>query len=367
VFPLICKARAVYGESLRFREYTPSAHARIISSIHPHHEKTNMFKNKTLNSAIRCAVSVLPLLAAATAQAQQWPAKSIRFVIPFPPGGSNDIVGRVMAQSLTDRLGRTVVADNRAVGNSIIGTELVANSPPDGYTLLIISTSFTTNPVIHKLPFDPRKAFDWVSMLGVGPNVLAVTQSLPAKNVKELIALAKARPGQIIYASTGVGSNAHFATELFKHMTGTNMIHVPYKGGGPALIDTISGQAQICLSSLIQAIGHFRSNKLRALGVSTAKRSDILPEVPTIAEAGVPGYETQNWWGIAVPRGTPQAIIQRLNQETTAILKSPDMEKRMRGEGAEPVLKSPDELGKYVLGEMDKWVKLAKVAGIKGE
>jgi tripartite-type tricarboxylate transporter receptor subunit TctC len=145
------------------------------------------------------------------------------------------------------------------------------------------------------------------------------------------------------------------------------MVHVPYKGGGPALIDTISGQAQICLSSLIQAIGHFRSNKLRALGVSTAKRSDILPEVPTIAEAGVPGYETQNWWGIAVPRGTPQPVIQRLNQETAAILKSPEIEKRLRGEGAEPVLKSPEELGKYVLAEMDKWVKLAKAAGIKGE
>jgi tripartite-type tricarboxylate transporter receptor subunit TctC len=243
----------------------------------------------------------------------------------------------------------------------------VANAPPDGYTLLVISTSFTTNPVIHKLPFDPQKAFDWVAMLGVGPNVLAVTQSLPAKNIKELIALAKARPGQIIYASTGVGSNAHFGTELFKHMTGTNMVHVPYKGGGPALIDTISGQAQICLSSLIQAVGHIRSNKLRALGTSGAKRTAILPDVPTIAEAGVPGYETQNWWGIAVPRGTPPAVIQKLNQEIGAVLKTPDIEKRLRGEGAEPVLKSPEELGKHVIGEMDKWVKLAKIAGIKGE
>lgn len=321
--------------------------------------------------AIKIGVlSVAAAVCAAVAPAvvaQTYPAKTVRLVIPFPPGGSNDIVGRVLAQSLSERLGRTVIADNRAGGNSIIGTELVANSPPDGYTMLIISTSFTTNPIIHKLPFDPVKAFDWVAMLGVGPNVLAVTQSLPAKNIKELVALAKARPGQIIYASTGVGSNAHFGTELFKYMSGTNMIHVPYKGGGPALIDTISGQAQICLSSLIQAVGHIRSNKLRALGTSGAKRTDILPEVPTIAEAGVPGYETQNWWGIAVPRGTPPAIIQRLNTEIGAVLKNPDIEKRMRGEGAEPVIKSPEELGKYVTAEMDKWIKLAKVAGIKGE
>ena len=326
-----------------------------------------MFKNKYLYILLTTAACIGSTPATAQTAAQGYPAKTIRFVIPFPPGGSNDIVGRVTATALTERLGRTVVADNRAGGNSIIGTELVANSSPDGYTLLIISTSFTTNPIIHKLPFDPVKAFDWVAMLGVGPNVLAVTQSLPAKNIKELIALAKARPGQIVYASTGVGSNAHFGTELFKYMSGTNMIHVPYKGGGPALIDTISGQAQICLSSLIQAVGHIRSNKLRALGTSGAVRTAILPDVPTIAEAGVPDYETQNWWGVAVARGTPPAIIQRLNTEIGVILKNPETIKRLRGEGAEPVVKSPDELGKYVIGEMDKWIKLAKVAGVKGE
>jgi tripartite-type tricarboxylate transporter receptor subunit TctC len=316
---------------------------------------------------ILALAAALSAITALPSHAQNYPTKTIRFLIPFPPGGSNDIVGRVMASALTERLGRTVVADNRAGGNSIIGTELVANSPPDGHTLLIISTSFTTNPVIHKLPFDPLKAFDWVAMLGVGPNVLAVTQSFPAKNIKELIALAKTKPGQIVYASTGVGSNAHFGTELFKHMTGTNMIHVPYKGGGPALIDTISGQAQMCLASLIQAVGHIRSNKLRALGTSGPARTAILPDVPTIAEAGVPGYETQNWWGVVVPRGTPPAIIQRLNAEIGVILKSPETEKRLRGEGAEPVTKTPEELGKYVAAEMDKWQKLAKIAGIKGE
>ncbi len=330
-----------------------------------------MFKNKYLCylSAVAALCVALPAQAqtAAPASGQTWPAKTIRFVIPFPPGGSNDIVGRMLAASLTERLGRNVVADNRAGGNSIIGSELVANSPPDGYTMLIISTSFTTNPVIHKLPFDPLKSFDWVAMLGVGPNALVVTQSLPAKNIKELIALAKARPGQIVYASTGVGSNAHFGTELFKHMTGTKMLHVPYKGGGPALIDTVSGEAQMCLSSLIQALVHVRSNKLRVLGTSGAKRTPLLPGVPTIMEAGVPGYETQNWWGTAVARGTPPAIIARLNTEINATLKTPEFEKRLRNDAAEPVIKSPEELGKYVAGEMEKWRNLAKVAGIKGE
>ena len=222
-------------------------------------------------------------------------------------------------------------------------------------------------PIIHKLPYDPLKSFAWVAMLAFGPNVLAVTQSLPVKSLKELIALAKARPGQLVYASTGVGSNAHFGTELLKHMTGTDMLHVPYKGGGPALIDTIAGQAQLCLSSLIQAIGHIRSGKLRALATSSGKRSLILPDVPTISEAGVPGYETANWWGVAAPRGTPTQVVDRLNAEIKAVLLTPDTEKRLINEGAEPALKTPAELGSYVAAEMAKWAQVARIAGIRGE
>jgi len=307
------------------------------------------------------------MICTVTVNAQTYPAKPIRLIIPFPPGGSNDIVGRIVAVSLGERLGTQVIADNRAGGNSIIGTELVANAPPDGYTLLVISTSFTTNPIIHKLPYDSLKAFAWVAMLGTGPNVMAVTLTLPAKSIKELIALAKQRPGQLVYASTGVGSNAHFGTELFKHMTGTNMLHVPYKGGGPALIDTISGQAQLCLSSLIQAIGHIRAGKLRALATSGATRSVILPDVPTISEAGVPGYETANWWGVAAPRGTPANIIDKLNADIKAVLLLPETSKRLITEGAEPVSKTPDELGAYVANEMAKWVQVAKIAGISSE
>jgi len=299
--------------------------------------------------------------------AQEYPNRPVRLIVPFPPGGSNDIVGRLIGAGLGDRLGKQVVIDNRAGGNSIIGTEIAATSQPDGYTLLVISTSFTTNPIIHKLPYDSKKAFAWVAMLGSGPNVLAVNPSLPARSVQELIALAKARPEYIVYASTGVGSNAHFGTELFKHMTGTQMLHVPYKGGGPALIATIGGQAHICLSSLIQAIGHIRSGKLRGLATSGAKRSITLPDMPTIAESGVPGYDTANWWGVAAPRGTSPAIIKRLNEEIKVVLDNPETAKRMINEGAEPMTKTPDELGKHVISEMDKWVKVAQIAGIKGE
>jgi tripartite-type tricarboxylate transporter receptor subunit TctC len=321
---------------------------------------------------VRNAVALVALLfllpaLVPPAAAQTYPAKPIRLIIPFPPGGSNDIVGRIVAVQLSERLGKSVIADNRAGGNSIIGTELVANAQPDGYTLLVISTSFTTNPIIHKLPYDPLKAFAWVAMLGVGPNVLAVTPSLPVTTVRELIALAKEKPGQLIYASTGVGSNAHFGTELFKYMTGTNMLHVPYKGGGPALIDTIAGQAQLCLASLIQATGHIRAGKLRALATSGATRSSILPDVPTISEAGVPGYETTNWWGIAAPKGTPASIVRRLNDEIKAVLLLPETEKRLITEGADPVIKTPGELGKYVADGMAKWAQVAKVAGIRGE
>ena len=315
----------------------------------------------------RVAVLLPALVVSAAAVAQNYPVRPVRLVVPFPAGGSNDIVGRVVAAGLGERLGKQVIVDNRAGGNSIIGTEIVANAQADGYTLLVISTSFTTNPIIHKLPFDSVKAFAWVAMLGVGPNVLVVNPALPVTTVQELIAYAKAKPGQLIYASTGVGSNGHFATELFKSMTGTSMLHVPYKGGAPALIETIAGQANLTMGSLIQTVTFIRSGKLRALGTSGVARSSILPNVPTISEAGVPGYQTTNWWGVAAPRGTPVAVVNRLNQEIKAVLMAPDTEKRFVSEGAEPAIKTPAELGRYVTDEMAKWVKLANVAGIRGE
>lgn len=312
-------------------------------------------------------VCSLMLVVAASALAQTYPERPVRLIVPFPAGGSNDIVGRVVATGLGERLGKQVIVDNRVGGNSIIGSEIAANAQPDGYTLLVISTSFTTNPIIHKLPYDPLKSFAWVAMLGVGPNVLVVNPSVPVNTVQELVELAKSKPGQLAYASTGVGSNGHFGMELFKHMTATNMVHVPYKGGSPALIDTVGGQVQLTLGSLIQATSFIRSGKLRALAVSGATRSSILPNVPTIGESGVPGYQTANWWGVAAPRGTPAAIVNRLNLETRAVLQAPDTEKRFISEGAEPAIKTPAELGKYVAVEMAKWQELARIAGIRGE
>jgi tripartite-type tricarboxylate transporter receptor subunit TctC len=301
-----------------------------------------------------------------TAYPQQPPSRPIRLIVPSAPGGSYDIIGRIIAQSLTERMGRPVVVDNRAGSNSIIGTEIAANSPADGSTLVLLSTSFTTNPIIHQLPYDSLKGFAWVAMLGVGPNVLAVPIGLPARSVKELIAMAKAKPGQLVYASTGVGSNAHFGTELFKHMTGVDLLHVSYKGGGPALLAAAGGQAHMFLSSLVQALPLVRAGKLRALATSGEKRSVVLPEVPTIAESGVPGYSTENWWGIAAPRGTSRAIVHGLNNEINAVLANPEVEKRLVNEGVEPSPRNPKELGQHVATEMAKWVTVAKAAGIKG-
>lgn len=321
--------------------------------------------NRTSRLIVTAVCGFSSALPAGAAETQAYPTRPIRWIVPFPPAGSNDIVGRILAAPLGERLGKQVVIDNRAGGNSIIGTDIAANAAPDGHTLIMVSTSFTTNPIIHKLPYEPLKSFAWVAFLGFGPNALVVNNSLPVTSVKELIALAKAKP--LIYASTGVGSNAHFGTELFKHMTGTNITHVPYKGGGPALIATIAGEVHLCLSSLIQTIGHIRSGKLRALATSGAKRSLILPDVPTIGESGVTGYATANWWGVAAPRGTPAPIVQRLNQELNAILVMPDIEKRLINEGAEPSPKKPEELGQHVASEMANWTRVAKIAGIRGE
>ena len=286
-----------------------------------------------------------------------------------PAGGGADLLARVMGHKLGEVLGQTVVVDNRAGMGGVIATSLVAKAAPDGYTLLQggITTHGIGPHVYANLPYDPEKDFVPIVLSATLPIFLVVNAQVPVKSVSELIALAKAKPDQLRYASTGVGSNGHFGMELFKHMTGTQIVHVPYKGGPPALIDTVAGQTQLTLGSLIQTTTFIRSGKLRALAVSSAARSSILPNVPTIGEAGVPGYQTANWWGMAAPRGTPAAIVNRLNQEIKVVLQSPDTEKRFVNEGAEPQVKTPAELGKYVSEEMAKWVELARIAGIRGE
>ena len=311
--------------------------------------------------------AALLMLSAVHAYAQDYPAKTVRMVVPFAPGGSNDIVGRQLAALLSERLGRQFVIDNRGGAGGLVGTEMVWKSVPDGYTLLVISVAFPMNAAIYKLPYDPIKAFTPVVLLGTGTNGLAVHPTLPVKNVRELIALAKARPGQLQYSSAGIGTFQHLSSEMFKSMAGVNILHVPYKGGGPATIDLIAGQVQMSIGSLIVILPHQRSNKIRIIGTGGAKRSATLPEVPTIAESGVPGYEANNWWGVMAPAGTPDAVVRKLNVESNTVMMLPETRKRLAAEGAESLNVTPEQFAKHIAAEMAKWGKVTKDANIKAE
>ena len=284
------------------------------------------------------------------AAAQTYPSKAVRLIIPFPPGGSNDIVGRFIATKLTERLGKQVVADNRGGAGGVLGSEAAAKSEPDGHTLLIISSAYAINTSLYKLPYDPAKAFAPIAKLGTGPNVFAVYPGVPVNSVKEFIALAKEKPGQLNFAAAGVGSFQHLGSELFKSLTGVDVGIVQFKGGGPAMIDVMGGHTHAALGSLIQFMPHIKSGKVKALGTGGAKRSVSLPDVPTIAEAGVPGYEANNWWGILAPAGTPRPIIDRLNKEISAILSSAETQKVFGDQGAEVDKLGPAEFGPYITG-----------------
>jgi tripartite-type tricarboxylate transporter receptor subunit TctC len=288
-------------------------------------------------------------------------------IIPFPPGGSNDVVGRLIATHLGDRLGKQVVVDNRSGAGGVIGTEFAAKSPPDGYTLLVISIAHAVNPWLYKLAYDPIKDFSPVGLLARGANVLVVHPSLPVGSVKELIDLAKSKPGDLPYASAGIGSFEHVGGELFKLMAGVDLLHVPFRGGGPALVDTVGGHTKVMFSSLVQTVPQIRDGKLRALGTGGPMRSPVLPDVPTISEAGVPGYEAVNWWGVAAPAATPPVIVGRLSREIEAVQKSDDVQEQLALQGAEAVVMKPAEFGAYIVSEMNKWEKVVKQGGIKAE
>jgi tripartite-type tricarboxylate transporter receptor subunit TctC len=308
-------------------------------------------------------VSLLPQ----ASMAQTYPTHPIRLIVPFPPGGSNDIVGRMIATQLGERLGQPVVVDNRGGAGGTIGTDIAAKAAPDGYTLLLVSVAHAFNPAMYKkLPYDPEKSFAPIGMVGAGPVALMVNPAVPVHSVKELIELAKAKPGQLNYATAGIGSFQHLASELFKLQTGVDMVHVPYKGGGPAMMDTIAGQAQINMASLIQVIPHAKSGKLRLLATSGTKRSALFPDVPTVAET-VPGYDATNWWGLIAPAGTPQAVIAKLSSELEALLRSDETKKRVESEGADVIRMTPAEFGRFISEEMQKWAKVVKQAGIQAE
>jgi tripartite-type tricarboxylate transporter receptor subunit TctC len=316
---------------------------------------------------MKTVLALLLMVFSGCAVAQAYPTKPLRLIIPFPPGGSNDVVGRAIGQQLAERLGQGVVIDNRGGAGGIIGTEQAAKSPPDGYTLLLISTAFPTSIAFNRLPQDALKSFAPVAILGSGPALLVVPASSPANSVKDLLDLLKRKPGELNAAAAGIGSFQHMATELFRLQSGTNFVIVQYKGGGPALTDVIAGQVQMNLGSLVQMMPHVRSGKLKALGVGGAKRVAALPDVPTIAEAGVPGYEANNWWGILAPAGTPAPVLNRLYQEITAIQDSPETRKRFELEGAEVVRMTPPEFATFVTQETAKWTRVVKDAGIKPE
>ena len=311
-------------------------------------------------------VLIISLLPQAS-MAQTYPTHPIRLIVPFPPGGSNDIVGRMVATQLGERLGQGVVVDNRGGAGGTIGTDIAAKAAPDGYTLLLVSVAHAFNPAMYKkLPYDPEKSFAPIGMVGAGPVALMVNPAVPVHSVKELIELAKAKPGQLNYATAGIGSFQHLASELFKLQTGVDMVHVPYKGGGPAMMDTIAGQAQINMASLIQVIPHAKSGKLRLLATSGTKRSALFPDVPTVAET-VPGYDATNWWGLIAPAGTPQPVIAKLSSELEALLRSDETRKRVESEGADVIRMTPAEFGRFISEEMQKWAKVVKQAGIQAE
>jgi tripartite-type tricarboxylate transporter receptor subunit TctC len=318
---------------------------------------------------MRSGLTAAALLVAftAAAAAQDYPSRPVRLVIPFPPGGSNDVVGRMIATQLSERLGKQVVVDNRSGAGGVIGTEIAANAPPDGYTLLVISIAHAVNPWLYKLNYDPIKSFVPVGILATGPNVLVVNPQVPVQSVKDLLALAKQKPGDLQYASAGVGSFQHLGGELFKLTAGVDILHIPFKGGGPAMIDVIGGHTQVMFSSLVQTTPHIKSGKLRAIGTGGLKRSPVLPDVPTVDEAGVPGYEAVNWWGIVAPAGTPGNVIDTLHKALAEVQNSPETQKQFAAEGAEVVQMEPAAFGAFMVKEMNKWERVVKQGGIKAE
>jgi len=320
---------------------------------------------RRLPGTLLAVVTALTLVST-IAHAQVYPTRPIRVIVPQSAGGSTDLVARAVGQRISDALGQPVVVDNRPGAGSINGTDLAAKATPDGYTLLVVAASFTITPNIRrKVPYDIVRDFTPVSQLVTLPHIVVVHPSLPVKSVKELIALAKAKPGELNFASSGIGTSTHMATELFMYLTDTKMVNIPYKGGAPGMTALLGGQVQLYFAAMSTAIPHVRAGRLRALAVSTAKRSVAAPEYPTMQEAGVPEYEHASWVGMLAPDQTPRAVITQLNREAVKAVQAPDVEKQLLRSGVEPLGSSPKEFDTLIKSELAKWARIVKAAGIE--
>jgi len=313
----------------------------------------------------RCALGIM-LIVALPVLAQSYPSKPIRLVLPYPPGGGTDVIARPLAQKLTEQLGQQVIVDNRGGAGGNIGMEFVAKSPADGYTLLFALTAqYAVNPSLYpKLPYDPVRDYAPISLLANAPYLLVVHPTLPAKSVAELVALVKARPGQLSYSSSGNGSGAHLAGEMLRSLARVEIVHVPYKGAGPAMPDLIAGQVQLSFITYTAAGPHIKTGRLRALGVTTAKRSPTLPDLPAIGET-VAGYDSAVWYGFAAPAGTPPEIVSKLNTEVLRVLAAPDFRSRITLEAVSPIGSTPEEFGSFMKSEIVRWAKVVKDSGAK--
>jgi tripartite-type tricarboxylate transporter receptor subunit TctC len=310
---------------------------------------------------------VLGILLSASAAAQSWPSKPLRYIVPFPPGAFNDTLARTLAADLPKALGQPVIVENRPGGNTIIATELAAKSPADGYTLYGAALPFSVIQSLYKTSFDVTKDFAPITLAGVTPNLLVANPGVPFNDVKGLLAYARANPGKLNYASTGNGTSNHLSFELLKAMTGINVVHVAYKGSAPAVTDLIAGQVQVMFDNTPNVLPHVKAGKLKSLAVSTKSRSAFAPEIPSVDEAGVPGYDVSVWFGVLTVAGTPPEIVKRLNQEMTKILLSPEVKERISRSGVDVVAGSPEQFSGFLRAEVARWAKVINEAGIKAD
>lgn len=316
---------------------------------------------------MRTLLGVVLVLISLNSTAQHWPSKPIRYIVPFPPGAFNDTLARTLSAELSKTLGQPMVVDNRPGGNSIIGTEAAAKSAPDGYTLFGAALPFSVIQSLYKTPFDVTRDFAPITLAGISANLLVAHPAFPANSVKELIEHARRNPGKINYGTSGNGTSVHLSMELLKSMTKTFMLHIPYKGSAPVVTDLMAGQVDVMFDNVPNVIGHVRAGRMKALAVSTAQRSALAPEVPTVAEAGVPGYELAVWFGVLAPAGTPRDIVGRLNTEIVRILHSPDVKDRFAKQGVEVRTSTPEQFGEFVRAEVGRWAKVIKEAGIRAD